>query len=79
MILISALATIDSDSKPTVTLTEQWLIIGGVAMLIGPSLVSTDPLSDEERAKLVGGGGEGLGVAAAPLLGGGSVTIGGRF
>jgi hypothetical protein len=79
MILVSALATIDSDSKSTITLTERALITGGTVMLIAPFFISSDPLNADEREQLVGGGRDALSVAAAPLPGGGSLAIAGRF
>ena len=79
MMMIGVLGTIDTDSKPTVTLTEQMLVAGGTVMLIAPFFISTDPLNEDEREKLVGGGHEALSVGAAPLPGGGALSIAARF
>lgn len=50
------LGTIDTDSKPHVTPLDELWLAGGVAMLIAPSFVSTDPLTGSERRALGTGG-----------------------
>ncbi len=71
-------STIDTDTKTEVTNLEKVWLAGGVAMLIVPSFIRTDPLTDDERDALVGRG-PNVTLGAAPLPGGGTFSVAGRF
>ena len=74
---LQMVAAIDTDYDPRQTLAQKVLLAGSAAMLIVPSFVSTDPLSDDERDALVGGGerwARRVSLGGGPLPGGGALS-----